>query len=155
MIRATMINEEFGWVGFVADIYGEDMHDVQDFQVKIAQSNAYRSDPILFNSRIQSAVKVLKDHPLVDNTKIAVIGYCLGGTGVLGYSFSNTGNTTDIVGAVSFHGGLMDFPVTGSMKNPVLVLSGGNDDAGTAVEELEGRLNEANSTWQITRYSGA
>merc|ERR1712099_33386 len=40
------------------------------------------------------------------------------------------------------------------MASPVLVLSGGNDDAGTAVEDLESRLKEANSTWQITRYSG-
>lgn len=48
----------------------------------------------------------------------------------------------------------MDFPINGSMENPVLVLSGGNDDAGTAVEDLESRLKEANTTWQITRYSG-
>mmetsp|Transcript_3542 Transcript_3542/g.7623 ORF Transcript_3542/g.7623 Transcript_3542/m.7623 type:complete len:639 (+) Transcript_3542:36-1952(+) len=154
MIRATMINEEFGWVGFVADIYGPALHDVKDFNVKMEQSGIYRSDPALFNSRIQSAINVLKDHPLVDNSKIAVIGYCLGGTGVLGYSFASAPETTDIVGAVSFHGGLMEFEVTGVMGSPVLVLSGGNDDAGTAVEDLEGRLNEADATWQITRYSG-
>ena len=40
------------------------------------------------------------------------------------------------------------------MPNPILVLSGGADDTGTAVEDLESRLVEANSTWQITRYSG-
>merc|ERR1712176_1402743 len=82
-------------------------------------------------------------------------GYCLGGSGVIGYSFANTiANASDIVGAVSFHGGLMDFEVVGEMASPLLVLSGGNDDAGTAVEDLEGRLKDANATWQITRYSG-
>jgi len=153
-IRATMIAKGFGWVGFAADIYGPDLHEIQDFNLKIAQATKYRSDQKLFNSRIQSAVQVLKDHPLVDNSKIAVIGYCLGGTGVLGYSFANTDTMSDIVGAVSFHGGLMDWAVEGTVANPILVLSGGNDDAGTAVEELEGRLNEADATWQITRYSG-
>jgi dienelactone hydrolase len=78
-----------------------------------------------------------------------------GGTGVLSYSFANANATSsDIVGAVSFHGGLLDFEVQGSMPNPILVLSGGDDDTGTAVEDLESRLVEANSIWQITRYSG-
>jgi len=164
MIRATMMNKELGWIGFVADIYGPDMHDVQEMNVRMEQATLYRSDPELFTSRIQSAIDVLKNHPNVDNSKIAMIGYCLGGTGVLGYQFGNgmngndtmttTTSSSDIVGAVSFHGGLMEFDVSAEMASPVLVLSGGNDDAGTAVEDLESRLKEANATWQITRYSG-
>jgi len=153
MIRATMINEEMGWIGFVADIYGPDLHDVQEMEIKMEQATLYRSDSTLFRGRIQSAIDVLKAHPNVDSDKIAIMGYCLGGTGVLGYSFANT-EDSDIVGAVSFHGGLMDFNVTGEMESPLLVLSGGNDDAGTAVEDLEARLEEAEATWQITRYSG-
>ena len=150
-----MIAEELGYIAFTADIYGADMHDIKDFPVKIEQATKYRSDPELFNSRIKSAVATIKGMPSVDPNKVAVIGYCLGGTGVLGYSFESRNNTLyDIVGGVSFHGGLMDFPVTGSMASPVLVLSGGNDDAGTAVEDLENKLNQANATWQITRYSG-
>ncbi len=153
--RAKMISEKLGYIAFTADIYGADMHDIQDFQVKVEQATKYRSDPALFNSRIQSAINTVKGMPFVDVNRVAIIGYCLGGTGVLGYSFSNTMNSTnDIVGGVSFHGGLMDFDVTGEMASPVLVLSGGNDDAGTAVEDLESRLKEANATWQITRYSG-
>lgn len=62
---------------------------------------------------------------------------CFGGTGVLTYSFLGA---TDVVGAVSFHGGLTDFPVTGPINHPVLVLSGGADDTGTEVEVLEATL---------------
>jgi len=157
--RASMISEELGYIAFTADIYGADMHDIQDFGVKVEQATKYRSDVALFNSRIESAVATIKGMPFVDPSRVAVIGYCLGGTGVLSYSFANTmGSTTNsmgsIVGGVSFHGGLMEFNVTGEMASPVLVLSGGNDDAGTDVEALEGRLKEANATWQITRYSG-
>lgn len=155
--RAKMISEELGYIAFTADIYGADMHDIQDFQVKVSQATLYRSDPDLFNSRIESAIAVVKSVPFVDPDRVAIIGYCLGGTGVIGYSFANTVGSfsdSDIVGGVSFHGGLMDFDVTGEMASPVLVLSGGNDDAGTAVEELESKFKQANATWQITRYSG-
>jgi len=69
----------------------------------------------------------------------------------LTYSFVGS---SDIVGAVSFHGGLIEFPVEDPILHPVLVLSGGDDDTGTEVEDLEGRLDSANATWQITRYSG-
>eukprot|EP00531_Pseudo-nitzschia_arenysensis_P018326 CAMPEP_0116150052 /NCGR_PEP_ID=MMETSP0329-20121206/19319_1 /TAXON_ID=697910 /ORGANISM="Pseudo-nitzschia arenysensis, Strain B593" /LENGTH=569 /DNA_ID=CAMNT_0003646495 /DNA_START=167 /DNA_END=1877 /DNA_ORIENTATION=+ len=155
--RAKMIAEELGFVAFAADIYGSELHDIQDFDQKVELATKYRSDHDLFNSRIQSAIDALKGSKYVDPDKIVLIGYCLGGTGVLAYSFSNTNSSTsDIVGAVSFHGGLMEFGVKDDMDmvNPVLVLSGGDDDTGTAVEELENRLNKANATWQITRYSG-
>jgi len=165
-IRATMIAEEYGWVGFAADIYGKDLHNVQDptMQIQIEQATQYRSDPHLFNSRIQAAIDKIAEHPNVDPTQISIIGYCLGGTGVLSYSFANTDSamnddTIQAVGGVSFHGGLLDFEVdddddaSSRMFNPVLVLSGGDDDTGTAVEELEAKLVSAQATFQITRYS--
>lgn len=153
--RAKMIAEELGYIAFTADIYGADMHDIKDTSVKMEQATKYRSDFDLFNSRTQSAIQQVKSSPFVDASKVAIIGYCLGGSGVIGYSFGNTADSiNDIVGAVSFHGGLMDFEVPGEMASPILVLSGGNDDAGTAVEDLESKLKQANATWQITRYSG-
>lgn len=75
---------------------------------------------------------------------------CFGGTGVLTYSFLGA---TDVVGAVSLHGGLTDFPTDQTINHPVLVLSGGDDDTGTQVDDLEASLNAASATWQITRYS--
>lgn len=151
-----MISEELGYIAFTADIYGADLHDVQDFNVKVEQATKYRSDPALFNARINDAIETVKSSPFVDASRVAIIGYCLGGTGVIGYSFANTADADQngIVGAVSFHGGLQDFDVTGEMASPVLVLSGGNDDAGTDVEVLENTLKAANATYQITRYSG-
>jgi len=165
-IRATMIADEYGWVGFAADIYGKDLHNVQDptLQIQMEQATKYRADPQLFNSRIQAAIDRIAEHPNVDPTQISMIGYCLGGTGVLSYSFANTDSamnddtdTIQAVGGISFHGGLLDFEVddddSSRMFNPVLVLSGGDDDTGTAVEELEAKLVSANATFQITRYS--
>lgn len=145
-VRATMIAETFGWVGFAADIYGNDV----DPDNARAESRKYRANNTLFTGRIQAAVDLVRQHPAVDPERVAIIGYCFGGTGVLTYSFLGG---SGVVGAVSFHGGLTEFEVAGNISFPVLVLSGGADDAGTEVEFLEEQLNEANSTWQITRYS--
>ena len=40
------------------------------------------------------------------------------------------------------------------MEPKLLVLSGGEDDTATEVYDLEAKLDEANSTWEVTRYSG-
>lgn len=69
-IRATMLNEEFGWVGFAADIYGADLNST----VRREQAGKYRSNNTLFYSRIQAAVDLVKNHPHVMPDKIAVIG---------------------------------------------------------------------------------
>ena len=36
----------------------------------------------------------------------------------------------------------------------VLVLSGGDDDAGSDIVSLEEKLNSISNTWEVTRYSG-
>ena len=71
-IRATMIAEEFGWVGFAADIYGPDYVDSIDG--RRANATYYRSNNQLFYGRIQAAVDQMKEHPAVMSDKIAVIG---------------------------------------------------------------------------------
>lgn len=153
--QADYVSGDMGYVGFAADLYGPDLHNVEEMATKIQQATMLRSDSDLFTRRIDAAIDTVAAMPEVDPTRIAVIGYCLGGTGVLTYSFANTDPATSkIVAGASFHGGLMDFPIAGEMVGKVLVLSGGSDDAGTAVEDLEASLKAANATWQITRYSG-
>lgn len=74
-IRATMMNEEFGWIGFAADIYGPDLQDgVENTTIRREQAGLYRGNNTLFYGRIQAAVDLLKNHPDVMPDKIAVIG---------------------------------------------------------------------------------
>jgi hypothetical protein len=52
------------------------------------------------------------------------------------------------------HGGLTELPPPGpAIQSYVLVLSGGIDDAHGNQTVLEDSLNEANATWEITRYA--
>lgn len=68
-----MIAEEFGWVGFAADIYGPDYVDT-GFDSRAEQATMYRSNNTLFYGRMQAAVDLMKNHPAVMPDKIAVIG---------------------------------------------------------------------------------
>ena len=76
MTRATMIAEEFGWIGFAADIYGADMQGeaVDDFAIRREQAGKYRGNNTLFYGRIQAAVDLMKAHEDVAEGKIAIIG---------------------------------------------------------------------------------
>ena len=73
-MRATMLNKDFGYVGFAADIYGPDLQGVENTTIRREQATLYRSNNTLFESRIQAAIDVLKDHPAVNPDKIAIIG---------------------------------------------------------------------------------
>lgn len=150
--RATMLAEDLGYVGFAADIYGADKHKVDDRDERIALAGLYRGNATLFASRIQAAVDEVKTLEEVDSDNVAIIGYCFGGTGVITYGMLGG---TGVNGLVSFHGGLSNIPEAGSVMEPkLLVLSGGEDDTATQVYDLEATLDAANSTWEITRYSG-
>eukprot|EP00592_Proboscia_alata_P014804 CAMPEP_0194397656 /NCGR_PEP_ID=MMETSP0174-20130528/125665_1 /TAXON_ID=216777 /ORGANISM="Proboscia alata, Strain PI-D3" /LENGTH=971 /DNA_ID=CAMNT_0039193857 /DNA_START=24 /DNA_END=2940 /DNA_ORIENTATION=- len=149
--RATMIAKELGYVAFAADIYGADLHEVVEFSERIELSTKYRSNNALYISRIKAAIDLMKSSDLVISDKIAVIGYCFGGTGVITYALSGE---SDAAALVSLHGGLTDFVVGPEVKPKLLVLSGGADDTATDIMKLEDTLNVANATWEITRYSG-
>jgi dienelactone hydrolase len=152
--RATLVTEEWGMVGFAADIYGADKQTVDNTTERGELATYYRSNPSIFAQRIQDAVEVLKAHEKVDNEKIAIFGYCFGGSGVLMYGMEGFG-AEDIKAVVSFHGGLTELQQTNNTFGPkVLVLSGGDDDMSSDIMELESMLNMANAPWEITRYSG-
>ena len=149
--RATLLAQE-GYVAFAADIYGSDLQQVEDFQERGRLATLYRTDHALFVSRIQAAVDLMAQHELVNPDEVLLIGYCFGGTGVVNYAFSGLQNVKAVV---PFHGGLTSLaPVqTDSVYPYMLVQSGGTDDAHGNPTQLELALDNANATWEISRYS--
>jgi len=134
-MRATMLAKELGYVGFAADIYGADLQNVTDRAQRTELLGIYRGNATLYTQRIQAAVDFVKIQPEVDPEKVAIIGYCFGGTGVFQYGLVGK---EGVVGLVSFHGGLTNLPEDGPGVNPkLLVLSGGEDDTATAITDLE------------------
>jgi len=154
--RAVMIAQEAGYVAMVADIYGTEYTNVDDFNKRVELATLYRSDPALFVGRIQAAIDQLVAHPNVDVDYIFVAGYCLGGTGAIDFAFTE-GLLTSVKAVVPIHGGLSPLReiTTESVDPYVLILSGGVDDAHGNTTELEAHLDGANATWEISRYSNA
>lgn len=150
--RAQFVAEELGFVGFAADIYGTGLHEVENMTLRVELATLYRSISTLFATRIQAAVDAVRMRPEVDGSKVALAGFCFGGTGVIMYALEAI---NDVLAIVSFHGGLgMEPQPKGVITPKILILSGGADDTSTEIMDLEMTLDAGNGTWQITRFSG-
>src|SRR2546428_4489415 len=92
---------KLGYVTFAADIFGyvEGVlpKDVPEMQAQIA---IYDKDRSLMRARTQAAFDVLVKNPMVDPSRIALIGYCFGGG--VGIEFAATG--APLAANVAIHG---------------------------------------------------
>lgn len=146
---------ELGYNVFAADIYGKGIRPVPPAAGK--EAGKYKSDRKLYRARIDAALEQLKKDERTETSKIAAIGYCFGGTGVLELARSGA----DIAGVVSFHGGLDSAEglaaEKGKVPAKVLVLHGAIDPHVPAeqVAGFEKEFNEAGADWQLVAYSGA
>jgi len=109
----------------------------------------------LYRHRLNLALEVLRKDPRVDPKKLAAIGYCFGGTGVLELARSDA----DILGAVSFHGGLdgLHPEDAKAIRARLLILHGADDPYVPAadVAAFQDELRKAGVDWQMVYYGGA
>ncbi len=145
---------EMGYVAFAADIYGKGIRPTT-VEEAMKQSGIYKKDRALYRKRLNLGLEQLKATPGVASSKVAAIGYCFGGTGVLELARSGA----DVAGVVSFHGGL-DAPTPADAKNikAKVLICHGNDDPFVPVAEIDAMkksFNEAKVDWQMIYYSGA
>ncbi len=147
------------YVMLVADMYGADVRP-KDGKEAGAAAGAVRKDLVMHRERINTAVDVLLaeggKRGLIDETRVAAIGFCFGGGNVLELARSGR----DIKGVVSFHGSLTTPQPqdAANIKAKVLVLHGAADPAVPKADRdaLEAELSAApNVDWQIIAFSGA
>ncbi len=144
---------KLGYQTFVADIYGIDKRPTSPTEAgEIAGS--FKKDIKLYQKRIQLALdQLLKSG--VNPNKIAVIGYCFGGSGAI----EAARNNMKVNGIVSFHGGLSrDASRTIETINPkVLVLHGADDFyvPDTDVKAFQDEMRTAQADWQMVYYANA
>ena len=115
---------KMGYVAFVADMYGEGK-TTQD--AKEAQQMAGKAGQAGLAKLAKPALEELKKIPVVDETKLAAIGFCFGGSTVVAMAESDYGKELSAV--ASFHGGLgAEAAPKGKYAGPpMLVLHGGSD----------------------------
>ena len=145
---------ELGYVAMALDIYGRDNRPTDTRQAG-QTAGQFKSDRALFRKRLNLGLEQLLKQPHVDKNKVAAIGYCFGGTGVLELARSGA----SVQGVVSFHGGL-DSPTPEDGQNiqaKVLVCHGADDPFVPAkdIDAMVAEFNEAKVDWQMIYYSGA
>lgn len=144
-----------GYNVFAADVYGKGIRP----QPPAAGDEAgkYKDDRALFRARMIAGLEVLKGDERTDATKIAAIGYCFGGTGVLELARAGT----DLAGVVSFHGGLsagegMEAE-KGKIPAQILCFHGALDPhvKPAEVDAFQEEMKNAEADWQFVTYGGA
>ena len=145
---------ELGYVAFAADMYGKGVR-AKDHDEAAKLSGVYRNDRQLMRRRILAALEELRRHDLVDDARIAAIGYCFGGTTVLELARSGA----DILGVVSVHGGLSTQSPEDAkrIQGRVLALHGA-DDRFVGPEEVAAfrqEMEQAGVDYRLIAYPGA
>jgi dienelactone hydrolase len=142
---------ELGYFAFAVDMYGQGVLG-KNKEEGAQLMQPFMDDRSLVLRRMKASLSTLKLMPWVDETKIALIGFCFGGLCVLDLARSGE----DIKGVVSFHGLL--FPPEGSeinkIKPKILVLHGHDDPMNPTdqVNALQKELSQAGVDWQLHSY---
>jgi dienelactone hydrolase len=142
-----------GYVALAGDPYGNGVEN-SDLQEAIKYAGARREDPAKFRQRARVALDKLVSLPQVDASRLAAIGYCMGGT----FSLELAHDGAPLKGVVSFHGGL-ETPrpaVAGQVKAKSLVCTGGDDPfvPVAQVNALAEEMTKAGTDWQLISYGG-
>ena len=144
---------KLGYITFVADIYGVDKRPANPKEA--GQSAGYfKTNYKDYQKRIQLALdQLIKAGANPD--KIAIIGYCFGGSGAIEAARANF----KVNGIVSFHGGLgRDASrVIEPIKPKVLILHGADDFyiSEAEIKAFQEEMRTAKADWQMVYYADA
>ncbi|GAB0157929.1 dienelactone hydrolase family protein [Chryseobacterium sp. Alg-005] len=143
--------EKQGYIAFIADIYGEG-NIPADNATAAKSSGYYKQNYEAYQKRIALALEQLKKNGAIPE-KIAVIGYCFGGTGALETARGNL----PVAGVVSIHGSLAkDQTRKNNPINPKILVENPADDQGVTQQDYDNlvkEMNEGNADWQIITYA--
>ena len=147
---------ELGYIAFVADMYG-DAKVTTDPKQAGEWAMALRDDRKKLRARAMAGFDAFKKTQPVamdGSGQFAAIGYCFGGTTVLELARGGA----DLVGVVSFHGGLdMPDPAPAAIKAKILICHGA-DDPMVPPEQVQGfvtELQKAKADYQVNWYANS
>lgn len=151
--RARMFAEQ-GYTALALDMYGNGKQahhpdDAQKFSSEVSKNEK------LAKARFDAALKLLKKEPTVDDSNIAAVGYCFGGSVAL--NMARLGEPLKAV--LSFHGGLATgHPAeAGKVKARIASFTGEDDPfiPATQVAAFRQEMDKAGVTYNIETYPGA
>ena len=134
---------KLGYVALAIDMYGKGHRAAPgDTAAASALAKPFYQDFSMFRTRAQAGLAELLKQPGVDPKRIGAIGFCFGGTTVLELARSGA----DLVGIVSFHGGLKTPNTTDAknVKGQLLILHG-SIDPNVPPADVAGFMTEMNA----------
>jgi dienelactone hydrolase len=140
-----------GYVAFALDYYGEEDPGLERAK---ALGQALRKEPARLRGRVAAGFEVLLAQPNVDPSRLAAIGYCMGGAAVI--DLARTGAPLACV--VGFHSGFLPGSAAEnrSIRGRLLFCHGEADPVVTAVQRdaFLAEMEEASVDWQLHLYGG-
>jgi len=145
---------EMGYVAFALDYHGggQLILDRDEMSGRLA---ALSADPDRIRTLGTAGLNVLLGEPMVDVAKVAVLGYCFGGTVAL--ELARTG--ADLKAVVGFHPGLgISRPADSRNIRGKVLMCIGNEDPLIPQEQrlaFQEEMSTAGVDWQMNLYGGA
>ncbi len=144
-----------GYICFALDAYGKGLRG-DPVGVNAHLMEPLMQDRALLRRRLLAGYAAAQRFPGVDDTRMAVVGYCFGGLCALDLARAGAAN---LKAAVSFHGGLQapGLETAARIEASVLLLHGWEDPFVPPDDVLAiGReLTEAKADWQLIAYGHA
>jgi dienelactone hydrolase len=142
-----------GYNALAADIYGTGIRPSSQ-QEAGTLAGKYKGDYTLFQSRIKAAIAELIKQG-ADPKRIAVMGYCFGGTGAIEAARAQF----PIQGVISFHGSLLkDKTRTNTpISTKLLVLHGADDpyESEQEIKDFQQEMRIGKADWEMVYYANA
>lgn len=156
--RAEMLAGE-GYVAFALDMYGKDNVTTDPKQAGAWHSELF-ADLATVRERAAAGLKVLAEHPKVDKSKLASIGYCMGGTVSFELARSGMKHTENLKVVAPFHAGNLLAKNADDNKHisGVVAVFHGADDTFVPegdVTKFEKQMKDAKVKYLFTSYGGA
>jgi dienelactone hydrolase len=144
---------ESGYIAMAVDIFGDgkvasNPQEAQDL------TKPFYQNPVLAKTRLDAAIKKIKEYAETDPSNVAAIGYCFGGGVVL----NSAKLGSDLKGVVSFHGGLAGVPADKDhLRARILVCHGGNDKfvSQKDIDTFKHQLDSIGANYSFKVYPGA
>lgn len=152
-VRAELL-ARLGYAALALDMYGVGVVPTPQTAPKL--SGALYADLAELRGRAAAGLDALAARPEVDPARLAIMGYCFGGT----VSIELARSGAPLLGAVSFHGGLIVHePADVELIRAKLLLLNGAADPVVPRDKVEAFQRELASRpevdWQFVDYSGA
>jgi dienelactone hydrolase len=144
---------QLGYVALGGDPYGNG-REISELPEAATLAGELMKDPVKFRQRARVALDQLAAQPQVDSSRLAMIGYCMGGT----FSLELARDSAPLRGIVSFHGGLgTQKPAEAGQVKARIMICTGADDPFVPVAQVNAAAEEftkAGADWQIIMYGG-